>query len=211
MRAARLCASAALEDGTGKLVLDIGCGTGTYMEPFARRTKATVIAIDLSPLLLLRARSGMPPNVRFSAADANALPFPGETFDAVVGNAVLHHLPLDVAVPELVRVLKPGGRFCFAEPNMVNPHMLLILNVPWIRRRIGATADETAFVRWRLRRSLEAQGLKEVSVRPFDFLYPFAPQPLIPVVKRVARALEALPIVREIAGSLLVSGRKRSA
>lgn len=208
MRAARLCAAAALDDGTGQLVLDIGCGTGTYVEPLARRSKATIIAIDLSPMLLLRARAAMPANVRFSAADANSLPFANETFDVVVGNAVLHHLPLDVAVHELLRVLKPGGRFCFAEPNMVNPHMALILNVPWIRRRIGATPDETAFVRWRLRRTLEMHGLREVSVRPFDFLYPFVPPALIPVVTRMAGALEALPIVREVAGSLLVSGRK---
>jgi SAM-dependent methyltransferase len=167
-----------------------------------------VIAIDLSPALLRHARVRSVPNAHVSAADACALPFRDRTFDAVVGNAVLHHLPLEAAVPEFVRVLRPGGRLCFAEPNLVNPHMLLVLNVPWLRRRAGATDDETAFVRWRLRRTLERHGLRDVSVRPFDFLYPFTPRALIPAVTAMAGALEALPLVREIAGSLLVFGRK---
>jgi SAM-dependent methyltransferase len=208
MRSARLLAAAALDHAGRERVLDVGSGTGAYMEPFARQTGAQVIAIDLSPALLRHARARGLPNVHVAAADASTLPFPDATFDAVVGNAVLHHLPLEPAVREFARVLKPGGRLCFAEPNLVNPHMWLVLNLPWLRRRAGATPDETAFVRWRLHRTLERHGLGAVSVRPFDFLYPFTPRPLVPLVAAMARRLEALPLVREIAGSLLVSARK---
>ena len=52
-------------------------------------------------------------------ADAETLPYPDDTFDLVVGHAVLHHIPdLDQAMREILRVLKPGGRFVFAgEPT----------------------------------------------------------------------------------------------
>ena len=52
-------------------------------------------------------------------ADAEQLPYDDDTFDLVMGHAVLHHIPdLDTAFAEILRVLKPGGRFVFAgEPT----------------------------------------------------------------------------------------------
>jgi SAM-dependent methyltransferase len=49
------------------------------------------------------------------------LPFPDRTFDAVLGKQILHHLDLRVAVPEIARVLRPGGRAVFLEPLIHNP------------------------------------------------------------------------------------------
>lgn len=208
MRSLALLDAAALGDGQGRRALEIGCGGGAYTEPFARRTQAAVTGIDLTPVLLRQARSTVPSNVHLAAADAAALPFASDTFDAVVGNAVLHHLPVIPTAHEILRVLRPGGRFCFAEPNLVNPHMALVLKVPWLRRMADGTPDETAFVRWRLRRVLMQAGLVQVTIRPFDFLYPLTPRPLIGLVTAVGTILERLPLVREIAGSLLIVGRK---
>jgi SAM-dependent methyltransferase len=210
IRSGLLLAAAQLGDGIGRLVLDVGCGTGAYTRPFARRTQARVVGVDITPALLARARATTPPNVHWSAADVSTLPFPAAAFDAVVGNAVLHHLPLDRAVPELLRVLKPGGRFCFAEPNLLNPQVFIERKVPWVGRWLENSPDETAFVRWRVRRVLEQFGLVAVSVRPFDFLYPLTPRPLISFVELCGRVLEAIPLLRELAGSLLIYGRKAS-
>jgi len=207
-RAGMLLAAAQLPDAARALVLDVGCGLASYTIPFALGTEATVVGADLTPALLLRARDRVPRNVRLLAADAGRLPFHDGAFDAVVGNAILHHLPLNQVVPELLRILRPGGPFCFAEPNLLNPHLLIALNVPGLRRLLGGTPDETAFVRWRLKRDLERFGLVGVSVRPFDFLYPLTPRAMIPVVDRVGRVLERVPVLREIAGSLLISARK---
>jgi len=57
--------------------------------------------------------------VETAACDAAALPFDDESFDLVLGHAVLHHLPdLDQAFAEFWRVLAPGGTLCFAgEPS----------------------------------------------------------------------------------------------
>jgi len=186
-------------------VLDVGCGLGSYSRPFARQTDAEVIAIDVTAELLQRGQSDGIANLKFAAADANALPFPDQCFDALVGNAVLHHLSLESAVPELLRVLKPGGRFCFAEPNLLNPQVMLERSVPLLRRWLENSPDETAFTRWKIRQRLESLGLTEVSVRPFDFLYPATPRPLIAAVESLGQILERVPGVREIAGSLLIS------
>jgi ubiquinone/menaquinone biosynthesis C-methylase UbiE len=151
IRTRRLVDAAFPDDGAGALVLDVGCGSASYTQWIARWTRATVVASDLTPALLEKARDVVPGNVRLMGADAAHLPFPDETFDAVVGNAILHHLPLELAVPEMLRVLKPGGRFCFAEPNLANPHVFCTLKIPWLRRVADVTPDETAFLRWSLR------------------------------------------------------------
>jgi SAM-dependent methyltransferase len=188
-------------------VLEIGCGTGEYTRPLAAATPATVVAVDVTPSALRIARVSLPVNVRLSGADVEHLPFSDGAFDAVVGNAVLHHLRLECVVPELMRVLRPGGVLVFAEPNMLNPHVALERNVRWIGRWLDNSPGETAFVRWRLCRTLRALGLHDVRARPFDFLYPLTPERLIPLVERLGRALERTPLLAEVAGSLLITAR----
>src|SRR4029077_17906297 len=58
---------------------------------------------------------------RGRVADAEGIPYEDNTFDLVVGHAVLHHIPdVELSLREVVRVLKPGGRFVFAgEPTTV--------------------------------------------------------------------------------------------
>ena len=85
LRAARLQGAADLEKRAGARVLDIGCGTGCYTKPFARRTRASVVGLDVTVSLLRRAHHASPGNLRFAAGDASELPFPADSFDAVVG------------------------------------------------------------------------------------------------------------------------------
>jgi SAM-dependent methyltransferase len=192
-------------------ILEIGCGIGEYTRPLAANTRAHVTALDVAPPVVALARTRVPANVAVCAADVEELPFAAGTFDAVVGNAVLHHLRLEHTVPELVRVLRPGGAFVFAEPNMLNPHVALERNVRFIGRLFDNSPGETAFVRWRLRPFLAGFGLVDVRIRPFDFLYPLTPVRLIPVVQRLGRVLERTPLVAEIAGSLLIAARAPAA
>lgn len=207
-RAALLVRSAEHVAGRLRHVLEVGCGTGEYTRPLAARTTATVVAVDLTPAALALARATQERDTRLAAADVERLPFPADTFDAALGNAVLHHLRLERAMPEILRVVRPGGALAFAEPNMLNPQVALERNVRWIGRLLDNSPDETAFLRWRLRRRLEALGLSEVRVVPFDFLYPLTPPALIPVVERLGRLLERTPLLAELAGSLLITARK---
>ena len=82
---------------------------------------ARVTGIDLSLLHLDLARrrteiNGIHDRVEFLQASVHDLPFPADTFDIVFGNAILHHLDVRPAGPEVLRVLKKGGRAVFREP-----------------------------------------------------------------------------------------------
>jgi SAM-dependent methyltransferase len=206
LRGQRLREAAALFPGAR--VLDIGCGTGAYTAPLSQGSDALFVGIDCAPALLRLANERTGEHVSFSAADASNLPFATDTFDAVVGNAVLHHLPLDRALPELLRVLKPSGRFCFAEPNQLNPQVFAERSTTAMRKRFQVSDDEVAFIRWPLRKMLERAGFAEVDVIPFDFLYPAIPAAMIAIAESFGSFLERVPAVKEIAGSLLVRATK---
>jgi SAM-dependent methyltransferase len=127
-----------LGDLAGKTALDFGCGHGMAAVVLARRG-ACVAAFDVSGGYLAEARARARANhvaVHFARADGEHLPFADGVFDAIWGSAVLHHLDLAQAGPELWRVLKPGGIGVFCEPWGGNS----LLN--WARRRLPYPAKE---------------------------------------------------------------------
>ena len=92
----------------GSRVLDVACGPGHLAGEAAAR-RATVVAVDLSPVMLALARK-QHPAVEFREGDAEALPFAEDSFDAVLCNFGLGHFPRpERAMEELVRVLVPSG------------------------------------------------------------------------------------------------------
>ena len=87
---------------------------------------------DLSPGMVaaaLRNAEHLGLDVDGRVADAEQIPYDDATFDVVVGHAVLHHIPdLDAAFREVLRVLKPGGRFVFAgEPTRIGDRYARLL------------------------------------------------------------------------------------
>jgi SAM-dependent methyltransferase len=207
-RSALLLQSAGL--APGQYVLELGCGTGEYTALLAG-SGATVAALDLSTELIEVARQRcLPLGVQFLRGDAERLPFPDGRFDAVVGNAVLHHLRLEAALREIRRVLRPGGRCAFTEPNMLNPQIAVQKNVPFVKRWLGDTPHETAFVAGPLAGALQRANLSPERVQPFDFLHPALPNPTVHAVRRAEAWLESLPLVSHLAGSLLIVARRSS-
>jgi ubiquinone/menaquinone biosynthesis C-methylase UbiE len=97
----------------GDRVLDVAAGAGNAAIPAAQRG-ATVVASDLTPELLETgrqeaARLGL--DVEFDEADAEALPYPDASFDAVLSSVGVMFAPHhQLAADELVRVVRPGGR-----------------------------------------------------------------------------------------------------
>jgi ubiquinone/menaquinone biosynthesis C-methylase UbiE len=103
--------------------LELGCGTGFFL---LNLKQAGVIdaghVTDISPGMVAVAQRnarGLGFEVEGRVADAERLPYDDHTFDLVVGHAVLHHIPdVEQSLREVIRVLKPGGRFVFAgEPT----------------------------------------------------------------------------------------------
>lgn len=206
-RRARLIAEGA-RLRAGCRALEVGCGTGLFTEVFAS-TGATIVAVDISENLLALARKrGLPADrVQFLAKPFEECQIDGP-FDAVLGSSILHHLDMEKSLPKLFDLLKPGGWFSFAEPNMLNPQIAVQKNIPWIKARMGDSPDETAFIRWRLSRQLRRTGFTDIRITPFDWLHPAIPRPLIGWIGRVGALLEKIPIIREISGSLLIVARR---
>lgn len=198
----------------GHHVLEIGCGAGFFTRDLIDLVPpaANVKAIDISPAQILNAQQSPElsahSNLTFEVQNIEDLSYPDETFHAIVGSSILHHIDIDRTLPELRRVMKPEGMFVFAEPNASNPIILL-----GQKFRIGhgirqASADEKPFSRFSGARQLARHGFTAVSIRPFDFLHPATPRFLHGIVSAIGRGCEALPLVREIAGSLLIAARK---
>ena len=98
-----------------EVALDSGCGTGSLAFAIAPNV-ADVVGVDVCEEYLEAARAAAPGNVRFVAGDAMALPFRYAQFDLAGSHRVLHHVRRpELAVSELARVTKPGGRILVAD------------------------------------------------------------------------------------------------
>jgi demethylmenaquinone methyltransferase/2-methoxy-6-polyprenyl-1,4-benzoquinol methylase len=113
MRWRRLAASSAVR--TGDRVLDAACGTGDLAIADLRAGAGRVTGLDFSERMLERARRKQP-SIEWVQGDMLALPFADATFDAAtVGFGVRNVADLELALRELRRVLRPGGRLAILE------------------------------------------------------------------------------------------------
>jgi ubiquinone/menaquinone biosynthesis C-methylase UbiE len=107
------------------MALELGAGTGFFSLNLKQAgILAQVHVTDLSPGMVEVAKANAQKlgfTVEGRVADAERLPYEDDTFDVVVGHAVIHHIPdVEAALREVVRVLRPGGRFVIAgEPTRV--------------------------------------------------------------------------------------------
>jgi SAM-dependent methyltransferase len=156
--------------GPGVRLLDVATGPG-HLASLAASRGASVLGVDVSPAMVEIAQR-LYASVEFRIGDAEELPFPPASFDAVVMNYGLLHLSRpELAIAEAFRVLRPGGRFAFtvwAPPNVArgfglildsvqakgNPNVPLPPGPPFFRFSDHAEA----------RLALEAAGFVEVSV-----------------------------------------------
>ncbi len=137
---------AGFEQARGQRVLEVGCGAGTDLLQFARRG-ARVVGLDLTQagaaMATRRLRHEKLDGVVLRG-DAEKLPFPDATFDVVYSWGVIHHTErTEDAARDILRVLRPGGRFVV----MVYNARSLVAFQTWavyglLRGRPGASARE---------------------------------------------------------------------
>ena len=194
------------------LVLEAGCGTGLILHRLEQIADVTV-GVDLSAGMLKHASSR---GMRVAQSSVDTLPFPDACFDAVVSFKVLAHVPrIEQALAELSRVTRPGGHLVL---EFYNPHSLrgLIKRLKRPTRIGGDFNDEDVFTRFdslsRIRGYLPPQ-LELIDTRGVRVFTPFAQLHDLPLIRGLLataeRAASSAPILRGLAGFLIVILRKR--
>lgn len=174
----------------GRDVLEIGLGLGADHERFAR-AGANLHGVDLTPraVEITRRRlemQGLVSDLRLG--DAEALPYPDAQFDLVYSWGVIHHTPNTAqAAREILRVLKPGGRFRV----MVYHTSSLVGLMLWLRYGVGRGKPLTS-MREIYSAYLESPGTKAYTCREAAQLF--------------ARACDVVTRVELTHGDLLESG-----
>lgn len=116
----------------GAAVLDAGCGPGRILRLIAeRRPDLRLHGADLAQGMITEAeaaaeRAGLAGQLTFTRADLADLPFADDSFDLVISNASMHHwADVEPIVPELARVLRPGGSVRIYDLRGVDPKPFL--------------------------------------------------------------------------------------
>ena len=197
-------------------MLEIGCGTGEYANLFAQHAGLHVVAADICVPFIEEARQlYQSTNLQFECIDftdtaAINAQFGNQAFDSVVGNGILHHMyyHIDEVLNKLHALLKPGGRFAFLEPNLYNPYIATIFQIPIARKWARLEPSEMAFSASFIAARLQKAGFDDISVEYCDFLIPGTPTALIQPVIAVGAVLERIPLINMLAQSLSIRARK---
>ena len=199
----------------GKRVLDYGCGAGENACLLAA-CGAHVTGFDISPVSILKARRraelmGLSDRTRFDVLPAGQTRYPDQSFDIIIGFAVLHHVHmiLDDVYAEINRLLKPGGTVYFIEP--VSNNTLLRKLRHKVPVELVATPDERQLEYRELER-VRNYGFREVTFQHFRFierLHRLLGDHRRNALRRLDYHLEkCFPFLRPMYGILLVMAQK---
>jgi ubiquinone/menaquinone biosynthesis C-methylase UbiE len=184
----------------GDHVLDVGCGSGVVTRELAKRVApgGSVVGLDPSPAFLEIARqyaleTELSDLISFQEGDCRQLGFPDASFDVVVAVTVLAHVPgAEKALPEMVRVARPGGRvgvFDFDGDGLLIAHPDRALT----RRIVASHCDNGAVNGWLVREIpsiFSDLGLRDVRARGFMSLERGKGSFYADLAQRAARAAE---------------------
>lgn len=115
-----------VQPSAGKLILDIPCGRGFYLNMLRYASDARLVGAELDWDVMLKAQRNTRglEDVALHSANVYALPYPDNTFDAVIMSEILEHVDDDrAALREALRVLRPGGVVAITVPNADYPFL----------------------------------------------------------------------------------------
>lgn len=183
----------------GRIFLDYACGNGVYAIKAAKAGASLSVGIDISPISVANARQdaareGVAGKTFFLQADAENTRFPDASVDRILCSGMLHHLDLSCALPELQRILAPGGRILAVEALDYNPAIKLYryltpdMRTDWEKHHILSLRD-LAYAR---------RFFTLGEVRYWHITSILAPymKPLLPYFNGIDRILTRIPLVR---------------
>jgi 2-polyprenyl-3-methyl-5-hydroxy-6-metoxy-1,4-benzoquinol methylase len=218
----------------GKRMLDAGCGAGEYVEAMAA-AGADARGIEYVAEKVRQWEAAHLADGRVRQGDLAGLDFADETFDAVLLNEVLEHVPDDRrALSELHRVLKPGGTLLLFSPNRFHPFethgvytkktgahrgVVQTFLLPWVPMSIGSRF----FTYWsrnywpaELARMVRDAGFE---IRSHGYVWqtfenisgarPGWAGRIAPIARKIAQIAERVPIVRRLGVSQLIVAVRR--
>jgi ubiquinone/menaquinone biosynthesis C-methylase UbiE len=165
-----------------RTVLDVGCGSGWFSQQAAARG-ARLTSLDIGVRLLQHTRRRC--DTRPVAADACALPFPGDAFDVVISSECIEHtVDPRQALRELHRVTRPGGLIVMTVPNQRWHFAVAFAN----RFKLRPFEGYENWLSWRdVRGVLGGAGARIERMRGFHLV-----PPILPITQPLLRRLDAL-------------------
>ncbi len=198
--------------GTGRDILEAGCGTGLLLAE-ASRVGRSALGLDLSHGMLKRAHAR---GLRIVQGSLTALPLPDDSVDLVYSMKVLAHVPpIREALAELARVTRPGGHLLL---EFYNPSSLR-----YLAKVLGGaapiadgTTDRDVYTRYdslKTARSYLPDSLEYVGMRGVRVLTPtskvFQVPGLAGFMEKAERLACDMPFLRNFGGFQIVIARKR--
>lgn len=197
-------------------VLEVGCGTGVLTRVLALWPDVgEVVGVDPAPVFLRKARelAAELPNLTFREADGRSLPFENETFDAVVFDSTLSHVPgPERALAEAFRVLRPGGCLAAFDGDYATTTVALGDHDP-LQICAEATMANSVTDRWLMRRLpalIRTCGFEAVRSSSHGFVETTGGGYILTIVDRGADILRASGQINdETAAALKAEARRR--
>ena len=194
-----------LQVSEGNSVLEVGVGTGIHAEWICRNSGAELTGVDISRNMLKEAekRLGSIKGVKkLLVADATALPFEPDSFDAAFSVGTIHYVPSpEKMVKEMARVIKPGGRIAIMAPNYLYPMVFLAYKFRKYYDHLPKIFER------RLLEWAEKAGLTDIKVDRMLFTPPY-PEGLSRVFDAIDRFVSKRNVLSRFSMNLLLIGRK---
>ncbi|MHC4660374.1 MAG: class I SAM-dependent methyltransferase [Planctomycetota bacterium] len=160
-------------------VLEAGCGLGRWVI-YLKEKGCDIIGIDIARDAL-KLISGHDSSIKLAAADIESLPFPDETFGAVISLGVVEHLEhgAEKALSEFSRVLKKDGALLLAVPYQNITRTMMLRPIRWVAGKIitGMRGPrpfaEYRYLRREVVRMVERAGFSVEKIEADDFTPPY--------------------------------------
>jgi ubiquinone/menaquinone biosynthesis C-methylase UbiE len=185
----------------GKVVLDFACGDGVTALYAAKAGAALTIGIDISGVSIENCRrsaaaAGFADRTRFIRGDAENTKLPDSSVDIIICAGVLHHLDLSYALPEMRRILAPGGRVIALEALDYNPLIKLYrmrtphLRTEWEKAHILSLKD--------LRFAKRFFNIGDVRYFHLASIFGIWASPLLPILNGADALLTRIPGLKQL-------------